>query len=327
MPIISSIAELPRTGVLTVLGPTASGKSQWTEEILEVPRTFLIGCDSVHLYRELRIGSTRPDDRWLASHPHACVAEFSIDEKVSAADYQRQAMKMTLAAQARGDGVLVSGGSVFYFLGVARGLAAGAPPADTTLRERLRAEYEADPEALHEEMLRLDPALEGRVHWNDAYRVMRAVEVMRLTGKPWSLLQGQREDFTPWVRGAIVVLHWETALLRARIRARTKEMLKLGWIDEVRELLDSEHDPSCPGLRTVGYKDVVNFLQGKLKSIAELESAIELNTWHLARKQMTFLRSLTKQFTVCVLDGAWAVSDDGRKQLRDYWIGCLEKSR
>jgi tRNA dimethylallyltransferase len=312
--------QLPKqtTEVTMILGPTASGKSNWIRPLLERGRFFFLGCDSVHLYQELQVGSTRPRVEELRNVYHSAIASHSIDERVNAAEYAQTAVEATHAARMHHLPLLVSGGSPFYFLAVAEGLAP-ARVRDLELRHHLESEYRESPASLYEEMVTLDPELRERIHRNDQYRIVRALEVMRLTGQKWSDLQNDRQGLVSWKEGNLIILQWEPELLRKRISERTRAMLDDGLVDEVRQLCERGFTLDVPGLMTVGYRQVGEYLRGAIKSEDELRTAIETATWHLARKQMTFFRSFSKRFNVHWIDGAWAATPEGQSALVEYW--------
>ena len=272
-----------------LLGPTAVGKTSASLPLAEALNAEIVCIDSRQIYRGMEIGSAAPTREERARVPHHLVAEVEPEDAMSAGEFGRRARAAIDAIRDRDREALLVGGSGLYLRAVLGGLDEGLP-RDAALRESLRARARTEGvDALHAELMRLDPETGARTSPRDAQRVTRALEVIALTGRPVSALRtrGRRTE-TP---ARIVVLDRDRADLETRIRARVASMIDAGLVDEVRALLSRGLDPHTPVLRSVGYAETIRFLAGDLDRAAWIE-AIAVNTRRYAKRQRTWFRSL-----------------------------------
>jgi len=278
------VAEaVPR--ILVITGPTGVGKSRVAFELAKLVPIEVVSADSGQAYRHLNIGTAKPTPEERAALPHHGLDLVLPTERYSAGRFAREAMEWIHAIVDRGRTPVVVGGTGFYLRALFEGLFV-EPPLDPARRERLRAALGAlGAGALGQWAARLDPGFKG----GGAQRAARAVEVALLAGRPLSELQRARPAPAAGVMPWYAVLHLPRNDLAERIAERTQRMLAAGLVDEVRRLLAAEVPKDAPGLETVGYREVVMFLDGALGEAA-LADAISASTRQYAKRQETWLR-------------------------------------
>ncbi len=272
-----------------LVGPTAAGKTALVVALAARFPIEVIGLDSRQVYRGLRIGAAQPGPRELAACPHHLVDFLPVDEPYSAARYRRDFAAAWRGIRARGRIPLLVGGAGLYLKALREGLL-DLPGAGQEETARLRRELDglADEEVRHR-LRERDPISWRRIHPRDRYRSQRALEICLLTGRPMSeLIVEQQPRPVLGLRFPTFVLVRPTPELDARIRARARAMLAGGWLEETAALLE-RHGPDAPGLRSVGYREVVAHLRGDLPR-AELEEAVVRSTRQLAKRQRTWFR-------------------------------------
>ena len=264
-----------------LVGPTAVGKTAVAAALAARWPLVVLSADSRQIYRGLDIGTAKPEPALRARVPHLGLDLVDPGERYSAGRFAREATGW-LATLDPGRRPLVVGGTGFYVRALVDGLFR-EPPMDPERRERVRAAL-ADLPNLAAWAVRLDPGYTG----GGRQRATRAVEVALLSGRPLSWWQAHARAagaLTPWY----VRLTVPRAVLRQRIAARTRAMLSAGLVDEVRRVLARGVPPDAPGLDAVGYREVVQFLQGHLAE-ADLEAAIVAATAKYAKRQETWFR-------------------------------------
>ena len=282
---------LAAAGLVCVVGPTASGKTELAIRIAEAIDGVVISADSVQIYRGFSIGSGAPTREELARAPHRLVATHAPEAPIDAAEWARLAEQEIAAIRAAGKVPVVCGGTFFWVRALVLGLGE-ALAADPAVRERHRLLVEAEGRsALHEVLRTIDPASAARLHPNDVVRVSRALEVHELSGRTmteWHAehgFRGHRHEAT------LVALRHEPEHLTERIEHRIVHWLANGWIEEVEGLIAAGHRDSR-AMGSVGYAEVRDLLEGKLPR-EELVPAIVRATRIFARRQRTWLNSAT----------------------------------
>ncbi|WP_303786159.1 tRNA (adenosine(37)-N6)-dimethylallyltransferase MiaA [Azovibrio restrictus] len=272
------------------MGPTASGK---TALALELARRFpvaLISVDSALVFKDMDIGTAKPDKATLAEFPHRLVDIISPEEAYSAARFRREALAAMAEIRAAGRVPLLVGGTMLYYKALLEGLA-DLPQASPEIRAQLDAEAAARGwPALHAELARIDPETAARLHPTDSQRLQRALEIYRLTGRPMSELLAAGKDGAPPYRFlSLSLLPSDRSVLHDRIARRFKEMLLGGLVEEV-EMLRRRYDlkPELPSMRCVGYRQVWEWMEGR-HSRAELTDRGIFATRQLAKRQITWL--------------------------------------
>jgi tRNA dimethylallyltransferase len=278
--------------LIALCGPTASGKSGLALELAAALHGEIVSCDSLQVYRGLDIGSAKPTAAERDLVRHHLVDVVDPDQPFSAADYARLAREALRDIRSRGRLPLVVGGTGLYLQALLHGLFDG-PARDAELRARLERIADRRGDAfLHRWLARRDPEAATRIGANDRVRVVRAFEVLRLTGR--AIGDQQRAGSSP-LRGFDVLvlgLAPEREALRQAIQARTHRMLEAGLIGEVRGLL-GRFSPELRPLQAIGYREAVACLRGDLPE-AGLEAAIVTATARYAKRQMTWFRHQTR---------------------------------
>lgn len=274
-----------------LMGPTASGKTALACDFAEKFPLELISVDSALVYRGLDIGSAKPDPATLQRHPHALIDIRDPAQPYSAADFCTDALCSMQDITTRGRVPLLVGGTGLYFRALHQGLS-DLPEADPLIRARLSGEAEqAGWPALHARLARLDSAAASRIDVNDTQRLQRALEVIELTGRPLSELQGRGARTFPWRVLKLALMPTERGLLHQRIAQRFDAMLDDGFLDEVRGLRQrTELHADLPAMRAVGYRQAWQHLDG-LMDASEFRQRGIYATRQLAKRQITWLRS------------------------------------
>jgi tRNA dimethylallyltransferase len=281
--------EKPRIAVLT--GPTASGKSAVALEAALELGAEIVSADSMQVYRGLDIGTAKPSFEERCAVPHHLIDVAEITESYSAGRFRKEAAEAIASIRSRGKPVIVVGGTLLYIKALLEGLL-GAPVRDEELRSELgRLWDEGRGGKLYEELKRVDPPLAARLHPNDRSRIIRGVEVFRLSGSPLSKMQ-EAHGFAGGGYDALVfaVEAQRPALYRA-IDERVDRMLGGGWIEEVRGFLDRGCSPSLMPLQAIGYREIVRYLTeggDEARMAAEIKQA----TRNFAKRQETWLKKM-----------------------------------
>lgn len=285
-----STLEQPR--VICLMGPTASGKTPLAIELVQKFPCEIISVDSAMVYRGMNIGTAKPDAATLQLAPHRLIDICDPADAYSAGQFREDALRAIADVHAAGKIPLLVGGTMMYFRVLLQGIAE-LPRADDRLRQQLteRAAQEGW-EVLHAELASVDPVAAAKIHANDSQRIQRALEVFMLTGKPISSLQ--RDDTSPLAGFNVLqmaLMPASRALLHERIAQRFDQMQKAGFVDEVRELYArGDLSPELPSIRSVGYRQVWDYLAGQTDEKTMREKAIAA-TRQLAKRQITWLRT------------------------------------
>lgn len=271
--------------LVIVAGPTAVGKTALAVRLAREWQTEIVSCDSRQFYRELRIGVARPTADELAAAPHHFIACRSVDEPYNIYDYRQDALRLLRTLFRRHETVVAVGGSGLYIDALLHDVSPMPNPAP-----ELRARLQQMPlEEKQRQLQQLDPDYYARVDRRNPVRLQRALEVCLTTGRPYSQVvsssaqpSAAAQEWTTEVR----VLTMERDELRARIDRRVDCMMEEGLLDEVRTLLPWRH---LSTLNTVGYRELFPVLDGT-RRLDDAVAEIKLNTWHYARKQLTWMR-------------------------------------
>lgn len=293
------------------MGPTASGKTALAVGLVERFPLEIISVDSALVYREMDIGTAKPDAATLARAPHHLLDLRDPTETYSAAAFCDDARRLMADIAARGRVPLLVGGTMLYFRALLQGLD-DLPRADAALRKELEAEAAARGwPALHADLDAVDPATAARLAPNDSQRIGRALEIFRLTGTPMSALLERVQSELPYRVLQLALIPSDRAVLHQRIAARFDAMLAEGLIDEV-ETLRRRYalNADLPSMRAVGYRQAWAYLDGEIDQKGLREQGIAA-TRQLAKRQLTWLRSWPD---VVVLD---CLADDLDAQATD----------
>lgn len=276
-----------------LMGPTASGKTGVAVELAQRLPLEIISVDSALVYRDMDIGTAKPDAATLAAAPHHLIDIIDPTEAYSAARFCEDALRLMDKITARGRVPLLVGGTMLYFKALREGLT-DLPQADAAVRAEIEAEAAARGwPALHAELTRLDPESGARLQPTDAQRIQRALEVVRLSGRPMSdCWRAGRVAALPYRVIPIALIPSDRAVLHAQIARRFDAMLAAGLVDEVRALRERYAlDAAMPSMRCVGYRQVWAYQDGEYGYDAMRERGI-FATRQLAKRQLTWLRGM-----------------------------------
>jgi tRNA dimethylallyltransferase len=274
-----------RLKIISIVGPTCTGKSRLGLSLAHFVDGEIVNADSMQAYRQFNIGSAKPDPEELASVAHHLIDVVDPHEEFNAALFQTLADKAIEDISSRGKAPVVVGGTGLY----QRVLLHGLFPAksDGELRTRLRAQYHASPAEAYKELEVHDPQYAALVSLHDITRVVRGLEVFHLTGKTmsqWQKDHGFREERYDTL---IIGLNTDRKTLYERINDRVEHMLSQGWIDEVKGLLGAGWNAGCKPFGSIGYKDILLFLESKIE-YGKMVEAIKTSTRHYAKRQITW---------------------------------------
>jgi tRNA dimethylallyltransferase len=280
------------------MGPTASGKTgaavYLQSQLQSQLPVEIISVDSALVFKDMNIGTAKPDAATLAAAPHHLIDIIEPTSAYSAANFRNDALKLMADITARGKIPLLVGGTMLYFKALSEGMS-GLPEANPEVRARLdaRAALIGWP-AMHEQLALRDPETAARLMPNDAQRIQRALEVFELTGETMSaLFKKQSNEVLPYHVLKIALIPSDRSLLHQRIEARFDEMLKLGLVDEVKSLQKKypQLTAESTSMRCVGYRQTLEYLQGDYDA-AELRDRGIFATRQLAKRQLTWLRGM-----------------------------------
>lgn len=278
--------------VVCLFGPTASGKTDLAIDLYQSGRFEIISVDSALVYREMDIGTAKPNAIELEQAPHHLIDIIDPDQAYSASSFSDDANALIKEIQARGKIPLLVGGTFLYFRALLQGLAQ-LPEADPDIRAAIEAEAsERGWDVLHQRLARLDPAAAARIHANDQQRIQRALEVYEITGTSLStLLTRQTPKMLGFKPYKCALYPSDRAVLHERIEKRFKLMLEIGFIEEVEALIAKwQLDESHTSMRSIGYRQIFQYLNGEHDKETLFHKGV-VATRQLAKRQFTWLRS------------------------------------
>lgn len=301
-----------------LMGPTASGKTELAMELVKHARCDIISVDSALIYRKMNIGTAKPTQQEQLAAPHRLIDILDPSETYSVSAFREDALRHMREITDAGRIPLLVGGTMMYFKALSQGIA-DLPKGSPALRQEIEQQGHREGwKALHEELERLDPVAARKIHPNNRQRLVRAIEVCRLSGRAmsdiWqegsastgSALTGQNvdTDYTNWEEVSFdglpynvvnfAIVPRERKDLHARIEKRFLKMLDEGFIDEVKALHQrGDLTPELPSIRCVGYRQVWDYLEGRI-SYEDMVAKGVAATRQLAKRQITWLRSWPK---------------------------------
>ena len=271
--------------LIVILGPTGVGKTRTAIEVARKLKTEIISCDSRQIYREIRIGTAVPTDSELAEVKHHLIQSRSIYEYYNASMFEFEALDLLDKLYRKQKNVLMVGGSGLYINAVCYGID-DLPTIDPALRKELAEKYENEGiESIRKQLKLLDPEYYSMVDLKNHKRILKAIEVTIMTGKPYSSFLKHQKKERPF-NIIKIGLSMERDELYKSINERVDKMIENGLLKEAKKYYK---DRNLNSLNTVGYKELFDHLAGKIT----LENAIELikrNTKNYARKQITWFR-------------------------------------
>lgn len=274
---------------IVLLGPTGVGKSARALQLAQELKAEIVSVDSMQIYRGLDVGTAKLTSAERAGIVHHLIDIVEPDERFTVADFVAASKKLINEARQRNVPLIFCGGTGFYFNALLRGLAFVPADNDPEVRARLTAELEAQgPVELWRRLESVDPETAARVHTNDSFRVLRALEVYELTGRPMSA----QVSVEPSVLGTDYTLLGLTIprdQLYARLDVRVDRMLQLGLVQEVKGLLERGYSRTLTSLQAIGYKEIIVHLAGEC-SLEQAIAEIKQGTRNYAKRQYTWFR-------------------------------------
>ena len=283
-----------------LMGPTASGKTGAAVALAAALPVEIISVDSALVYRDMDIGTAKPDAATLQQAPHHLINLIPPTQAYSAANFRQDALGLMADISARGRIPLLVGGTMLYFKALEQGMS-GLPEADAQVRMSLDAEAAAIGwPAMHAKLAGIDALTAARLAPNDSQRIQRALEVHAISGRRLSdLIAEQSSQVLPYQVLKIALLPSDRQLLHERIAMRFEQMLAAGLVDEVRALLIKYPvlTAESTAMRCVGYRQVLHYLAGEI-GLEELRDRGVFATRQLAKRQLTWLRSMPQVRTL-----------------------------
>ena len=276
---------------ILLMGPTAAGKTALSVAMAQALNAEIISVDSALVYKGMDIGTAKPSIAERGDIPHHLIDILDPSESFSTGQFRSQALMLMADITSRGKLPLLVGGTMLYFNALTQGLAQ-LPQANAQVRQRLDSELlDLGKEALHARLAQVDPVAAARIHVNDPQRIQRALEVYEISGQSLtSLFHTAQHTEQPFDFIKLIIAPQQRQTLHAKIAERFKNMLALGFLDEVKALqARGDLDESMPSMRCVGYRQAWSYLNGECDFDSMQEKAI-IATRQLAKRQFTWLR-------------------------------------
>ncbi|BDV43013.1 tRNA dimethylallyltransferase [Geotalea uraniireducens] len=285
-------AAAERVKLVVIQGPTASGKSELAVRLAEQWNGEIINADSMQVYRGMDIGTAKPSAELRRRVPHHLLDIVDPDYNFSAADFQARATAAIADIHRRGRRAFVVGGTGLYLKALTRGLV-DSPRGEGALRQELEERFDREGgELLLRELALADPATAERLHPNDRVRIVRALEVFLLTGRPFSTFHEEHRFAEEPYECLNLGLMVDREVLYRRVEERVEAMLAAGLVNEVRRLLAAGYSPELKALRSIGYKEVCAALAGEYPW-EEAVRLIKRDTRRYAKRQLTWFKRET----------------------------------
>ena len=277
--------------ILTIIGPTASGKSSLSVELAKRLDGEIIGLDSRQIYEGMPVGTAQPTKEEMDGIPHHLFGFRNPAKPISSGEYAKMVKEKVVEIRGFGRIPIICGGAGLYYRALKTGIFEGSV-SDLPTRGRLDQAYEDDPPALLERLRSIDPEYAKIVHINNKKRLIRALEIYEATGKtPSEHFKEQKDHPVVTMNLFTILLNWDRKIIIQRIEQRTGEMLKDGWIEEVQELLikQSESKKVYPALNSIGYRQIQSYLKNEM-TYDEMREDIVIRTRQFARRQVQWFK-------------------------------------
>lgn len=277
--------------LVVIVGPTAVGKTKLSIELAKVLNGEIVSADSMQIYRYMDIGTAKPTVEERQGIPHHMIDVIDPGQEFSVAEYQRLATQAIDDIHSRGKLPIVVGGTGLYIKSLLYPMNFTDASYDPELRKELQLQAEImGKEYLHSKLQAVDPKTAARLHPNDVRRVIRALEVYHLTGKPMSEYDQGLEQMDYKYNVAIIGLTMDRAKLYQRINQRVDEMMKNGLLDEVKRMLEMGYTRDMISMQGLGYKELMEYLEGRV-SLEEAIEVLKRETRRYAKRQLTWFRA------------------------------------
>ena len=288
--------------VITIMGPTAAGKTALAIELCQALKTEIISVDSALVYKGMDIGTAKPSIAEQAQAPHHLIDIIDPAQSYSVADFRADAITLIDRFHQQGKVPILVGGTMMYFKGLIEGLSP-LPEADAAIRKQLESEaLQHGWPALHRQLASIDPEAATKISENDSQRINRALEVYRISGETMTALQQRKQAALPYQFHQFAIAPSDRKVLHERIEKRFKIMLDQGFKNEVLALYQRQDlHPDLPSIRCVGYRQMWEYLAGECDYDEMVFKGIAA-TRQLAKRQLTWLRGWQ--------DVTWLDTDD-----------------
>ena len=279
-----------RSDMILILGVTGSGKGRLAFELAKTVGAEIISIDSMKVYRRMDIGTAKPPVQARKEIQYHLIDVVEPSDSFSVGLFLDMALAAVEQISSRGKPVIAVGGTALYIKALLYGIFEG-PGGDEQIRRQLQDRAEAEGlEQLHRQLQSIDPAAAENIHPNDAKRLIRALEVFQITGKPISSLQKQWRPNQPAHDWTVIGLRRQKADASGRINSRVKTMMETGLVEEVKSLLGEDKPLGKQARCAIGYAEIIEHLEGGL-SLQEAVEQIKMNTRRLAKNQRTWFKT------------------------------------
>lgn len=307
-----------KKNIIAIIGPTAVGKTSLSLKLAQKINAEIVSVDSRQVYRYMNVGTDKVDFETRQIIPHHLIDIVDPDQVYSAADFCRDATSTIERIQKRGKTVLLVGGTPFYYKALTGLLSKDLPKSET-----VRKEIEKDISSngllnLYKELLTIDPQYAAKIHPNDVVRIMRAIEIYKITGKNTTWWHMNQKKIDCKYNILYLGLIKSRSVLYKNIEQRVKNQFENGYVEEVEWLLNNGYSPELPALRGFGYKDIINYINGGCSFLEAINSDIK-QTKTFSRKQMTWFKHFepTKWYNFDSMTADF-ILDDAFKIIRKY---------
>lgn len=277
--------------LIIVAGPTGVGKTSAAIEIAKALSAEIVSADAMAVYRYMDIGTAKPTPAERAAAVHHLIDVADPDEDYDAARFAAEATRAINDISAKGRPVVVAGGTGLYLKALLYGLIEEGA-SDPAVKEALKRELaELGHEALHARLSALDPEAAARIHVNDSYRTVRALEIISLTGRPVSESRASHGFSRPLYRHLFFCINDDREILYARIEKRVQRMMEEGLLEEVKGLMERGYGPELKSMRSIGYRHMAEVLSG-VSSLDDAVTRLSTDTRRLAKRQLTWFKAV-----------------------------------
>ena len=277
--------------ILTIIGPTAVGKTNISIKLAKLIKGQVVGLDSRQIYKGMSIGTAQPNKIEMQSIVHHLIGERDPWKSISAGEYSEMVIRSVNGIMNAGENPIICGGAGLYYRAINKGIFEKSS-SNEEIRKDLELRYDKNPTKLHNELKKIDPDYYKIVHLNNKKRLVRALEIHQITGKtPSENFRNQYKEKANKLNLFTIFLTIEKEPHLNNIRERTIKMLDNGWIDEVKSLiaLKEEMEIDFPALDSIGYKQIIDYLNGSINKDSLIETIV-YKTWQYAKKQYKWFK-------------------------------------
>ncbi|MBU2980135.1 tRNA (adenosine(37)-N6)-dimethylallyltransferase MiaA [Alteromonas sp. C1M14] len=276
--------------VISIMGPTASGKTGLALALASKVPCEIISVDSALIYRGMDIGTAKPTAEEMRAVPHWLIDIRDPADSYSVAEFRQDVVRLVAEIQGRNKLPILVGGTMMYFNALINGISP-LPKSDESIRSAINADAaRLGWNEMHGQLQAIDPDSAARIHPNDPQRITRALEVYRSTGRNLTAWQSEKGEPCPFAIAQFAIAPEDRAVLHERIATRFEIMLQSGFVEEVEKLYArSDLHEDLPAIRSVGYRQVWQYLKGQI-SYAQMQEKGIIATRQLAKRQLTWLR-------------------------------------